>query len=130
MRALETHRLVPGQRLIETELALRYGVGRNAVREALQWLAAQGGIAAIRHRSSAIRQLDTAEAGEVLDVAEAMLALVARAAAGQYRAPSERLAGAMRELAATNGWGDNDVAAVVGSAIGAYCPRHIDLVNA
>lgn len=33
---------MPGQRLIETELLLRFGVGRNAVREAIHWLAAKG----------------------------------------------------------------------------------------
>jgi hypothetical protein len=36
----------------------------------------------------------------------------------------------MRELGTSYGWGDGDVAAVVGSAIGAYCPRHMTLVGA
>jgi hypothetical protein len=31
MQDLEGHRIVPGQRLVETELASRFGVGRNAV---------------------------------------------------------------------------------------------------
>ncbi len=35
----------------------------------------------------------------------------------------------MQELGASNHWADDDVAAVVGSAIGAYCPRHITLVD-
>ena len=41
MRDLEDGRLVPGQILAETSLAGQYGVGRNAVREAMQQLAKQ-----------------------------------------------------------------------------------------
>jgi DNA-binding GntR family transcriptional regulator len=32
---IDNGRMVPGQRLVETELALRFEVGRNAVREAI-----------------------------------------------------------------------------------------------
>lgn len=35
----------------------------------------------------------------------------------------------MRALARSFGWNDDDVAAVVGSAIGAYCPRHVGVVS-
>ena len=35
----------------------------------------------------------------------------------------------MHELGEVNGWADDDVAAVVGSAIGAYCPRHIPVLR-
>ena len=88
MQALELQQLVPGQRLVETDLAAQYGVGRNAVREAVQWLAAHGVIDLTRHRSAAIRRLDAAEALEVLDVAEAMIGLIVRTAARQYEAGS------------------------------------------
>ncbi|QIG81948.1 GntR family transcriptional regulator [Sphingosinithalassobacter tenebrarum] len=81
MRGLEEGRFVPGQRLVETELASRFGVGRNAVREAIQWLSAQGVIDVTRHRSPAIRLLEGEEALEVLDVAERVIGLAARAAA-------------------------------------------------
>ncbi len=37
--------------------------------------------------------------------------------------------GTMRELGTVHGWRDDDVAAVVGSAIGAYCPRHIGVLG-
>lgn len=37
--------------------------------------------------------------------------------------------GTMHELGAAHGWRDDDVAAVVGSAIGAYCPRHIGVLG-
>jgi DNA-binding GntR family transcriptional regulator len=39
MSDLEDSSMVPDQRLVETELAARFGVGRNAVREAMQRLA-------------------------------------------------------------------------------------------
>src|SRR3546814_8908277 len=72
LRDLETGRMVPGQRLVETELASRHGVGRNAVREAMQHLAARGVVDLSPNRSPAIRKLDLAESMEVLDVASAM----------------------------------------------------------
>jgi DNA-binding GntR family transcriptional regulator len=81
LSALEQRRLVPGQRLIETEIALSLGVGRNAVREAIQRLAAKGIIDLSRNRSPSIRQLDLDETMEVLEVADEMFALAARVAA-------------------------------------------------
>ncbi|MGE4430380.1 MAG: GntR family transcriptional regulator [Sphingobium sp.] len=86
MQDLETGRMVPGQRLAETDLAARFGVGRNAVREAIQQLAARGVIDLSRHRSPMIRQLDIAETMEVLDVASAMTGLAVRTAADRYDA--------------------------------------------
>ncbi|WP_161814169.1 GntR family transcriptional regulator [Steroidobacter agaridevorans] len=84
LRDLEMRRLVPGQRLIETELALRFGVGRNAVREAIQWLAAKGIVDVTRNRSPAIRELSLDEVMEVLEVAEPLNALLARLAARKF----------------------------------------------
>ncbi|WP_245647554.1 GntR family transcriptional regulator [Novosphingobium lentum] len=84
LRDLEEGRMVPGQRLVETDLATRYAVGRNAVREAMQRLAARGVVDLARNRSPAIRWLDRAETLEVLDVAEAMTALALRSAASRY----------------------------------------------
>jgi len=86
MRDIEDRRMVPGQRLAETDLAARYGVGRNAVREAMQRLAMRG-IADLKpNHSPAIRFLDNAEVLEVLDVAEYMTALAARSAACRFDA--------------------------------------------
>lgn len=84
LRELELRRLVPGQRLIETELALRFGVGRNAVREAIHWLAAKGIVDVSRNRSPAIRELSLEEVLEVLEVAEPLNALLARLAARNF----------------------------------------------
>lgn len=90
MQALETQQLVPGQRLVETDLAQQYGVGRNAVREAVQWLAAHGVIDLTRHRSAAIRRLDAAETADTLDVAEPLVGLIVRTAARRYRTQDHR----------------------------------------
>jgi len=84
MRDLEQQRLVPGQRLIETEIAHRFGVGRNAVREAIQRLAVTGIVDLSRNRSPSIRRLTIEETLEVLEVAEAMTALLARLAARNF----------------------------------------------
>nr|WP_281061280.1 GntR family transcriptional regulator [Sphingobium sp. Sx8-8] len=92
MQDLEAHRMVPGQRLVETELALRFGVGRNAVREAIQRLAVRGVVDPSRFRSPSIRQLDLAETNEILDVAAAMTGLAARLAAIAYSAARDRAA--------------------------------------
>lgn len=81
---LDHGRMVPGQRLVETELAARFGAGRNAVREAIQRLAARGVVDLSRNRSPAIRRLDHAETMEVLTVAKAMTALVLSVAATHF----------------------------------------------
>ena len=96
--------MVPGQRLIETELAEKYGVGRNAVREAMQRLAMRG-IADLKpNHSPAIRFLDDAEVLEVLEVAEYMTALAARSAASRFSPSvhSEMLDEAIAQLASVD----------------------------
>jgi DNA-binding GntR family transcriptional regulator len=104
---LERGRMVPGQRLVETDLAQRFEVGRNAVREAIQHLAGRGVVDLSPNRSPAIRRLDPAESFEVLDVAEAMTRLVARAAALRFgSAHVQPLAGAIDELAAAAATGE------------------------
>src|ERR1700693_5469543 len=84
IQALEQQRMVAGQRLIEPALASQFGVGRNAVREAIQRLAARGIVDLSRNRSPAIRMLSVEEAMEVLEVAEAMTGLLARGAARKF----------------------------------------------
>lgn len=99
LQDLEAGRMVPGQRLIETELAGRFEVGRNAVREAMQHLAVRGVVDLSRNRSPAIRRLDPAETFEVLEVAQAMTVLAVRAAAAGFADHHhEPLAGAIGEL--------------------------------
>jgi DNA-binding GntR family transcriptional regulator len=89
LNALERHQIVPGQRLVETELAIQLGVGRNAVREAIQRLAAKGIVDLSRNRSPSIRKLDMTETMEVLEVAEEMFGLLARIAARNLECSSK-----------------------------------------
>lgn len=81
MNGLAEQKLVPGQRLVEVDLAAHYQVSRNSVREALQQLAAQGVVELLRNKGAAIRSLSLNETLEVLDVAERMTGLLARSAA-------------------------------------------------
>ena len=78
---LVLQKLVPGQRLVEADLAIQFGVGRNSVREALHRLAAEGVVDIIRHKGAVIRSLSERETMDVLDVAERMMGLLARSAA-------------------------------------------------
>lgn len=81
VQGLESQDFLPGQRLVEADLAAHFGVGRNSVREALQKLAADGIVELNRHRGAAIRTLTLAEAQDVLEIAEFMTGLLAGRAA-------------------------------------------------
>ncbi|WP_454724197.1 MULTISPECIES: GntR family transcriptional regulator [Cupriavidus] len=101
MSGLELGSFVPGQRLVETDLATQFGVGRNSVREALQRLGAEGIVELPRHRGAVIRRLSLQDTLDVLDVAERMTGLLARAATrgSGDRAQAQALRAAMQELA-------------------------------
>lgn len=107
LEALEAGTVIPGQRLIESELSAQFGVGRNAVREAMQHLAARGVVNLHRNRSASIRQIDTEEANEVFDVAGAMTELLFGLAAAHYDANKHQaeLLAALDELKAAYGDG-------------------------
>lgn len=110
MNGLETRAFVPGQRLVEVDLAAQYGVSRNSVREALQRLSSEGVVELSRNKGAAIRSLDMEQTLEVLDVAERMTGLLARSAAkgiaaGHSTAPIET---AMRELAQADAAHDHE----------------------
>jgi DNA-binding GntR family transcriptional regulator len=85
--ALDEGRLSPGQRLVEADLCLRFGVGRNAVREALQRLASEGVVELNRHRGATIREVPPDQALRILDLTELLVGLAARAAAQGVGAP-------------------------------------------
>lgn len=97
---LETSQFVPGQRLVETDLATQFGVGRNSVREALQHLAADGVIDIVRHKGAVVRSLTLRETLDVLDVAERMTGLLARSAAQAVKNgnPTKALSQALERL--------------------------------
>ncbi|WP_404301327.1 GntR family transcriptional regulator [Alicycliphilus denitrificans] len=90
VQGLAQQRFVPGQRLVEVDLAAQFGVSRASVREALQRLAAEGLVELFRNKGAAIRTLSPQETLEVLDVAERMTGLLARSAARAIAAGAPR----------------------------------------
>lgn len=97
-------KFVPGQRLVEADLAVLFGVGRNSVREALHRLEAEGVVDLIRHKGAVIRSLSMRETMDVLDVAECMMGLLARSAARSISngQSSQAIESALEQLTAKN----------------------------
>lgn len=90
LSGLEKQTFVPGQRLIEADLATTFSVGRNSIREALQRLVAEGVIELLKHKGAVIRVLSFKETMAVLDVAELMSGLLLRAASMNREAQKPR----------------------------------------
>ncbi|MGW4205194.1 GntR family transcriptional regulator [Streptomyces sp. NPDC004726] len=67
-RAILAGRLRPGQALVETELAGRFGVSKTPVREALKTLAGTGLVVMSQYRGVTVRTVDAAMAHQVYDV--------------------------------------------------------------
>ncbi|MDK1473355.1 GntR family transcriptional regulator [Streptomyces sp. 549] len=66
--AILTAQLRPGQALVETELAARYGVSKTPVREALKTLAGSGLVVMSQYKGAVVRLVDATMAREVYDV--------------------------------------------------------------
>jgi DNA-binding GntR family transcriptional regulator len=77
----------PGDRLVESELADRFGVSRTPIREALQRLETQG-VVSRDGRSLVVSSLDHDQLGELYVVRAELEGLAARLAA-QHAAPEE-----------------------------------------
>ncbi|HWG27117.1 GntR family transcriptional regulator [Actinospica sp.] len=85
--AILTGNLMPGQSLIETELAAQLGVSKTPVREALKTLAGAGLVTMSPYKGASVRMVDDALAHSVYDIRvllepEAVRRSVARAANG------------------------------------------------
>ena len=87
LRALYEGRLVPGQKLLESDITRRLGVGRGSVREALRRLETEGLVTSSLHRGASIRRLTRDEASDLLEVNETLLGLCARFAAERIPSP-------------------------------------------
>ena len=98
---LEAGSYAPGQRLIEADLCERYGVGRSAVRDALQRLAARGVVTLNPNRGARISELTLDDALDTLELTELLLGLAARTAARAIDRPgaSEAVAAAIEGVA-------------------------------
>lgn len=97
--------LVPGQRLVESDLVEMLGVGRTSVRSAIRELAAEGLIQRVQHRGAQVRAVSRGEAVQILECRAAIEGLVAARAAeragvddiARLREHGQGLARAVRE---------------------------------
>lgn len=80
-RGIFSGRYVPGQKLIEADLTQSLGISRGPVREALKRLDAEGVVELTRHRGAYVRSLARQEAVDLIEILEALTALIARLAA-------------------------------------------------
>lgn len=87
LEAIDQSVFRPGDRLVESELAERFGVSRTPIREALQRLETQG-VLARDGRSLVVSSLDHDQLGELYVVRAELEGLAARLAA-QHAAPEE-----------------------------------------
>jgi DNA-binding GntR family transcriptional regulator len=87
LEAIDQGEFRPGDRLVESELAERFGVSRTPIREALQRLETQG-VLARDGRSLMVASLDHDQLGELYVVRAELEGLAARLAA-QHAAPEE-----------------------------------------
>ncbi|MEM8754629.1 MAG: GntR family transcriptional regulator [Pseudomonadota bacterium] len=81
MAAIDRGEFPPGGRLLETELAARFGVSRTPVREALRRLETQGVVTHEPRKGAVVATLDYDQLGELYAVREVMEGLAARLAA-------------------------------------------------
>ncbi|WP_210604039.1 GntR family transcriptional regulator [Brevibacterium oceani] len=81
--AIVEGRLVPNQRLVETDIAEEYGASRGNVRIALSELTTEGLIERIRHRGARVRAVSIEEAVEIIEVRSAVESLCASKAAAK-----------------------------------------------
>lgn len=87
LEAIDQGEFRPGDRLVEAELAERFGVSRTPIREALQRLETQG-VLARDGRSLVVASLNHDQLGELYVVRSELEGLAARLAA-QHAAPEE-----------------------------------------
>lgn len=87
LQAIDLGTYLPGDRLVESELADRFGVSRTPVREALQRLETQS-VLVRDGRSMVVASLDHDQLGELYVVRAELEGLAARLAA-QHAAPEE-----------------------------------------
>ncbi|MCC6478459.1 MAG: GntR family transcriptional regulator [Sphingomonadaceae bacterium] len=103
VEGLEAGEFSPGQRMVEADLCLRFGVGRQIVREALQHLHAIGVVALEPNRGAHIIHVTRDQAVMTLELTELLFGLVSRTAARRIAAGADarRLVDAIDALRAS-----------------------------
>jgi DNA-binding GntR family transcriptional regulator len=97
-------RLAPGDRIVETRIAQRFGVSQAPVREALRDLELFGFVVSSPFRGTQVRKISTEELLEIYPIRAALEGVAARAAAVRIDPATldrlQELIGVMREAAA------------------------------
>jgi DNA-binding GntR family transcriptional regulator len=87
---IRSGQMVPGQHLVEADLARQLGVSRGSLREGLKRLEADGIVTLTRYRGAFISTLDRKGVGDLLDVLELLCGLAARQAAEHCRSDAAK----------------------------------------
>ena len=80
-QAILEGRMVPGQRLVESDLQQQFGAGRSSVREALHQLQAQGLVTVAANKGASVRRLGRTEVRDLFVIRERLEGLAASLAA-------------------------------------------------
>lgn len=87
--------LQQGERMKVLDLAKRYGVSTNPIREALQQLQAEGLIELVPNKGATVRVIDRKLAGNLFEIREALDGIIARRAA---RVATDKDVASLRDL--------------------------------
>jgi DNA-binding GntR family transcriptional regulator len=86
---------VQGERLVEEEIAARFNVSRNPIREALRTLSSEGFVEIEPRRGARVASIDAAAAGELFELRAPLEGLVAGLAAQRRTEPQVQRLGAI-----------------------------------
>jgi DNA-binding GntR family transcriptional regulator len=97
---IRTGRYVPGQRLIEADLAAEFGVKRTAVRDALRILAGDGIVELVPQKGARVRRMTHEDLRALVPILAGLLRTTLRLALGRMQQPPlrEQLESAMQGL--------------------------------
>src|SRR5215212_8015376 len=105
-QAIRDRRLAPGARILETDLARRFSVSRQPVREAIRMLEHEGLLTSVPNRGTFVTRVSVEDSIAICDVREELEGLAARLAVRNLTPKDrERLAkipGLMRQAAHEN----------------------------
>jgi DNA-binding GntR family transcriptional regulator len=82
--------LVPGQRLVEPDMATRFSISRASLREAFSALEAEGLLKVERYKGASVRRVDARAVREAFEIRELLEGLAARRAAPRFAVPAPR----------------------------------------
>ena len=106
--ALLSGELSPGDRLVQDSLAVRLGISRTPLREALQRMEREGTIRPAPGRGYVVPELTRADIGHLYEVREAVEGQAARLVAARAASSVDDIEAVLRRLSATAGTGGRD----------------------